>query len=114
MTKTSAAHEEVRHGLDAYTRRLEKALSRLIDLENIERYVENYGFQIEWLKINYKGGGVGEYMVICKVLGDDGGPLVCFEGASSPVLALDKMLRKLKTDECRWKVDEYHGSQGKS
>ena len=53
-------------------------------------------------------------MVICKVLGDDGGPLVCFEGASSPVLALDKMLRKLKTDECRWKVDEYHGSQGKS
>lgn len=109
-TERRDSYDGLSAGQQAYGRRFEKALDRLDNLERVENDLANQGRDLFWIKVSFKGGGVGEYMVICKTIADDGTPQICFEGASSPVLALDKMLRQLRAGECRWKEDEYHGS----
>jgi hypothetical protein len=109
-TERRDEYDELSAGQQAYGRRFSKAVDRLDNLERVEHDLVDQGRDLFWIKVSFKGGGVGEYMVVCKSLSDDGSPEICFEGASSPVLALDKMLRKLRAGDCRWKVDQYHGS----
>ena len=93
--------------LAAHMRRVQRAVASLEHLDNLVDVMEQDGYDLLGFSVKLGHGGGDSVLVTVRATGPDGGPLVGFCGAATPVLALAKLVKEIRSDEWKWRHDEY-------